>query len=467
MIVRLTKQWQQYICILACFLLFVPSYYSNFWGIANEDLGFVYLQAEGDISNIKEYDPYPTLLVISRLAESKRSGVLSYAGLPGMNFDKEATSDSIINNMYQEAARHTIWYKNIVPVYLDYFNDKEPAPDFCPYTSQVGVQIMVYGLINNVLPFDNKTNYAFLKLLNAVLVSLAFVIFLGWVYRNFGLPASSVTFILLLITPWLVLFGGSLWWSIWGLYIPFLAVLLIMERRYKQIDKVSDNLIFLVVFMAVSLKCLFTGMEFITSALMGIYCPVVYYFWQEKQKMKTFIIFSFKIGLSALLAVFVNLVILFFQIKSVMGGFSAAIGYIEYAFVRRTSFVDYKVPDNIFEIVLKQYLKEDAFNWGIFQSPYTIRYVYLVFIVFLLCAFLFFYFRKITDKRKYVSLSLATLFSFLSSLSWYYIFVQHAHQHPCYDNMVWYMPFMLYGYVVLGVGFALLFDKVKNIIFKT
>lgn len=397
----------------------------------------------------------------------KKNGVFSHAGLPGINYDKKIIPDSIIAKQYEEDARAYILHKNIVAEYHNFLEERESPSDFCPYASQVGGQGIVYSIINNTLPFSNKTNFAILKLINSMLVSLAFVLFLGWSYWAFGLLASSVTFILIFITPWLILMGSGLWWSIWGLYIPFLAVLLIMERRYKQIDKVSDNLIFLVVFMAVSLKCLFTGMEFITSALMGIYCPVVYYFWQEKQKMKTFIIFSFKIGLSALLAVFVNLVILFFQIKSVMGGFSAAIGYIEYAFVRRTTFVDYKVPDNIFEIVLKQYLKEDAFNWGIFQSPYTIRYVYLVFIVFLLCAFLFFYFRKITDKRKYVSLSLATLFSFLSSLSWYYIFVQHAHQHPCYDNMVWYMPFMLYGYVVLGVGFALLFDKVKNIIFKT
>lgn len=446
-----------------CFLLFVPSFYSNFWGIAEIDVDqrpFAARDATGDIYEIEGYDPYPNMLIMGRLAESKKNGVFSHAGLPGINYDQKTIPDSIIAKQYEEDARAYILHKNIVAEYHNFLEERESPSDFCPYASQVGGQGIVYSIINNTLPFSNKTNFAILKLINSILVSLAFVLFLGWSYRAFGLLASSVTFILIFITPWLILMGSGLWWSIWGLYIPFLAILLALERRHTRHSEMKDGFIFALVFLAVSLKCLFTGMEFITSSLVAIYSPIVYFFWQEKRKIRAFILFCFKVGISALLAVFTNLMILFFQLKSVMGGAAQALDYLVFAYVRRTEFVTYSVPDNIFKIVITEYLKFDAFNWGIINKPFTVCYFYIIGLVFVMCLAFYIYYRKKKDKRKYLSLSVATLFSFLSPLSWYYIFVQHSHQHACYDSLVWYIPFLLYGYLMFGVTFDFVWRKI-------
>lgn len=438
----------------------IPNFYNNFWNIGN--LNVAYFEAADDISEFEGYDPYPNMLIVGRMNESKMNGVLSYAGLPGLNYDKNSVPDSIIKQMDQEQPRYIILYNNIIPEYRNFMSDKKSPSDYCAYLSQTGGQGMVFSLINNILPFQNSVNYKIIKLFNAILVSLSFVLFLGWCYRNFGILASFITLVFIVLSPWITLLGSGLWWAIWALYIPFLGSLLIFEKKNKQPDQYPFKYILIVTFAAVFAKCFFTGYEFITSSLMAIYTPAAYYSWLNKENILRFIRLCFYMGISAVCAVVTSLLILIYQIQHVMGGYAASIEYIKHSVERRTHFQTGNIPDNIFEIVFKRYLKEDAFFFGFTNHSSPISYILLICIIFILCAFLVFLCKKLKKNRKYSALAITTLFSFSCPVSWYYFFTQHSHQHPFYDQLVWYIVFLLWGYLTIAVNISLFANYLKK-----
>lgn len=456
---RILKKKVEFLLFSLFFILFIPSFYNNTWNIGN--LNAAYFESEGDISEFEGYDPYPNMLIVGRMNESKMNGVFSKAGLPGINYDRKSVPDSIIDNQYMEQPRYIILYHNIINEYRNFLQDKKSPDNYCPYISQIGGQGILYSSINNILPFRNAVNYKIIKLFNAILTSLCFVLFLGWCYRNFNITATIITFILILISPWITLMGTALWWSVWGLYIPFLASLLIFEKRSNHPEAVSDKFVLTVIFAAVLAKCIFTGYEFVTSCLMAIYTPVIYYAWLNKEKYSAVIVLSFKIGISALCAAATSLLILLLQIQSVMGGYKPALEYITTSYERRTHFQTGNIPDNIFEIVIKRYLKEDAFFFGFLDKPSPVNYLMLVCLILAICGILFYLAKGHIKYRKYSSLAITSIFSLLCPLSWYYIFIQHAHQHPFYDTIVWYIVFLLWGYLIIGVGISLLIKQIK------
>lgn len=450
------KQQHIFLCIL--FILFIPNFYNNYWNIGN--LNVAYFESEGNILDIEGYDPYPNMLIIGRLNESKQNGIFSNAGLPGLNYKKNSVPDSIIQDMFTEQPRYIILYHNIISEYNTFMNDEKSPDNYMPYISQIGGQGIVFSILNKILPFTNKTNYKLIKLFNASLVSLAFVLFIGWSLRNFGLLPAITTFILIFFSPWLSLLGSGLWWSIWGLYLPFLSSLLILEQKHQYPDKIKNKDILLTIFIGVFLKCIFTGYEFSTSTLLAIYCPLIYYGYLNKSQIKELVILSVKMGISALIAVFLTLNILILQIKYVMGGFTPAIDYIKNSYIRRTSFQSGSIPDNIFEIVIKRYFKEDGFFLGFINSSSPFTYMILT-CIFIVCSIFLFFYGKNKNKRNYIAISLTTVFSLLCPLSWFYIFVQHSHQHPFYDNIVWYIPYCLYGFLTIGIILNILIQKMR------
>lgn len=448
---------------LFCFLFLLPSFYSNFWNIAKSDLEYASFPKEL-VELVGSYEPYTPMLVIGRLAESEANGLFTYAALPGLNFSKATTPDSLVQYMYDEKERHLIWYANTKNEYNNYFNNQLPGPDYCPYTSQIGGQIFVYSVINKVLPFGRKVNYNILLMINAILCSLVFVLFIAWCYRNYGFLPALITFILIALSSWIILIGMSLWWSLWGLYIPFIVSLYVFEKRDK--GQVTDRKVVLWILLAIFLKCLFTGMEFITSSMMAIYSPVIYYAIKNREKIVSTIVLSCKMGIAALISVACSLIILLFQIQAVMGSFKEAWGYLVFAYVRRTTFDEVPEGVNLLAEVFKLYFLEDAFSWGGYRLPHTMCYVYLILGMLICSAVLYFFFYKKERDYKYPALIATFIFSILAPFSWFYIFDQHAFQHPCFDNIVWYMPFLLYGYLIIGVSCGCICKWIKAILQK-
>lgn len=440
-IVLMKKKKKNILLVLGAFFLFVPSYYDNIFSIS--DLGF--------------HMSFEEVLVIGRQVESQERGIFSHAGLPGIVYDKEISLAE--NETEFEPHRNGIIFEGMKTQY-NFYKDGENIPqDYMAYMSQTGASGIMYSVLGKILPFDNITNLNIYRFINAVLVSLVFIIFLGWCYRNFGLLPAIITFVLIFLSSLLVFFGVSLWWSIWSYFIPFLTILLLLEKRSKKTDSVSNRKIYFFLFVAVFIRTLFTGFEFFTTVLLAIFVPIVYYYFLERKKLSDFFIFSFKIGLVIILAVTIETLILLCQITVELGGIDSAMSYLSESYLRRTTFVynEGLSSQQIAYFISKVYLGIDIFKWKFISKGFDFHYLYM-FIIYIICG-VYIYMKQKNKERKYNALLLTTGLSSLCSLSWLIVFKQHAYFHPHLDHIVWYVPFMLLGYLVVGVALDILLNK--------
>lgn len=398
------------------------------------------------------FDKFSEAFVMGKLARSKSKGVFTDGGLTGYNYNKDSTTlDGTI-------------FANEYPMQLEYFLNEHPLPpDYITYESQTGGQAILYSILDNILPLDSRTHFRIFKLINAFLVALCFTIFISWSYRNFGIISSSILLLLTIISPWLISFGHSLWWALWSFYLPFLALLLLLEKRNAG-KSISNRKILLYIFLMVFLKCVFTGFEFISTTLVMMICPAVYYFFIERRSFKEFFIFTFKVGFIAVAAVIAEMALLVTQIQALKGSWSEGINHIISSYSRRTEFSandDFKgfEQPSIFE-TLSEYLQGNAFNLGFGDTQ--IHFIVLITIILLSSLGLLILSKQSANLRLTQALAVTTAFSVLCPLSWFIIFKQHAAVHLHLDYIVWYMPFILFGYLVFGQFVSTLYYQIRK-----
>lgn len=426
---------------IVCLVVLFLSFSVNLFKLVGED-------------NFHNFDLFSESLVYGKIARSQQDGVFVYGGFTGNNYQLPVDS---LNTVFDFA----------YPRQLGYLLGEEPTPaGYQTYTSQSGGQAIMYSFFYKLSPLSERTNFRLIKLINAFLVALMFSLFLAWVYRSFGLITASTTLLLITVSPWLVFFGHSLWWSLWSFYLPFVVMLLALENKHSNSDCYPDKKILGMLFCAVFVKCFFTGFEFITSTLLASICPVVYYFILDKKSFWSFIRFSFKAGVVCVLAVFSEMLILIVQFKYYMGSFAAGLQHILYSYSKRTT-LDPDDPD-LSKVslakVLNTYLDGnilDATTW--LPHKTTVPFVALQ-VLMLIAGVLVFWVSKKKNKLafdneliyKTRALLGASAFSVLAPFSWFVIFKQHATGHPHLDYIVWYMPFLLFGFMVIGYLAALL-----------
>ena len=162
--------------------------------------------------------------------------------------------------------------------YEVYVNHLEVEKEhFDTYDSQTGGQALMFVLLDKASPFSNKTNIKLFKLITSLLTSLVFSLIILWFFENFGLGTALITLALLLFSQWITLFGRNLWWSLWSFYTPFIAVLILLSIENKKNYFLSLKNIFGLVYLSVFIKCFFSGFEYITTTLIMLVTPFIYY----------------------------------------------------------------------------------------------------------------------------------------------------------------------------------------------
>lgn len=414
---------KEFLILGVFFLLLFLSYTTNLLRITPSDL-------------FHGFERQPEGLVVGRLVRSSHEGIFSKGGLTGVNYDSstERTPEQYAVDL---AAQHDL-----------YLLDKTVPDSYQAYKSQSGGQALVFSVLQEVIPASSGVKLMIFRAFNALLVALVFVLFGGWIYRNFGAIAGSITLLLILYSSWLNMYAHNLWWVLWNFYLPFITVLLVLEQRHKEQKKYTDTRIMIYLFIAVFAKCFFTGFEFITTSLVAAFCPIVYYYLLEKKSFRDFFIFSFKAGVTMILAVLAQMMMLVTQIKALEGHFSDGINHIVESFTKRTETAE----ASLWEVVM-MYLKGDFLNIG--GNMYI--YFGVLFLIFLVLTLIVSFLQKNNNHIKALAITFG--FSVLAPLSWLIIFKQHSFEHPHMDYIVWYIPFILYGYSIVGILVASCFKK--------
>jgi hypothetical protein len=458
---RLKKK--QTIFYIVCFTLLFLSFYTNVFKIIPD-------------YRYQEYETFVEALVVGKMAKADKDGVFAASGFTGVNYDKALVADSVLQG---DQIGDLLIRDHIITQFklqqLDYYTGKEKTPDdYCVYVSHSGGNAIFWYGIQSILPFSNDVNYQILRFINCLLLSLCFMLFIGWIYRNFGFSAAIATFILTFFTSLLVLFGGNgLWWTLWNFYAPFLTMLLLLEKRHTAPAKVPVKKILIFLFLAVVVKLFFSGLEFISTAMLAIFVPIVYYAIVEKWKVFDFIKLSVLSGLVAGVAIVMQFGALIVQLRYLLGSYNQATEYLYNAFLRRSSFksglsgadadsgrfADSDSLSFLWNNVIKDYLRGNAFEWGFVHMPFNIFYAVIFGIIIAFCIFIFFLGKQI----KYKAFVITTFVSVVCPLSWYIIFKEHSFWHPQIDFIVWYMPFLLFGYASIGMALSLIFSKREQI----
>lgn len=425
----------QIIFLVISFVILFFSYSANIWHVAD--------------SNYNMFDRPDERNVIGRLDKSANEGFFSYGLLTGAT------------DFWPDSLPPAHSFNDQVNLQYSYFLSDKPIPgnEFVAYKSQTGGQAIMYSILQQFLPFSNHTNIKIFRAINAILVSLCFVLFLGWCYRNFGFISSLITFIFIFLSPWLVKFGYNLWWALWSFYIPFLTITFLMEKKAKKPESVSERKVLLAVFLSMFVKCIFTGFEFISSTLVMAICPIIFYGIACGMNINKLLIFVVKASICALLGVVAEMPVLITQIKFYNGTFMDGINHILYSFTKRASFAEGQEVYSVIDL-LKIYCKDYPLMAD-FMPTLKFGFGTLAFVCLVFGSIIFLKSRKIGEalKRKNTALVVVMLVAIIGPASWFIIFKQHASMHFFLDYITWYMPFLLYEFLVIGQGINLLVRK--------
>jgi hypothetical protein len=292
---------------------------------------------------------------------------------------------------------------------------------------------------------------------------IVLALFLAWIENKFGFLAFLLSLISIAFSPWLILLGGSLYWQLWSLYLPFVVCLAINER-FSRTGRYKSGLMGVTLFAVTLTKILFTGFEFITTTLMSLTIPFVYYAIQDKWRIRDFLQRLFTTSVVASIAVFTGLAILITQISHELGGISSAYQYLLSALGRRATgnlgtFSDIyadALNSNTWPVIRyylagPAYAPDGNFTGGVYANGISYLSLFIVFIIFSII--LFFVIQKNADPgygRKSTALLVTTWYSTLSPLSWFIVFKAHAYVHINLDYFVWQLPFTILGFALIG-----------------
>jgi hypothetical protein len=398
---------------------------------------------------------------VGRLVQSRQAGIFSYAGLLGWG------DASIFEDDWEMVTHQYEVYKTSASFM---------ANDFKTYSSAIDFQGVIFSALEQFLNISPERALLAFQFTTALLTATILSLLALWIYSELGLMAAIFTVGFMVLSEWITLFGGSIYWSLWAIYLPLVATAYFF--REKQDGGGSQYGLALVVYFAMLIKCLFNGFEYITTVLIMVFMPLAYYAlanrWQLKLVMKN----CWDVFVAEFLSITTALFILLAQNAFVLGGVREAYNYIVYSLEKRSignpsAFTDDPALVESLQagtlMVVKEYILGRAVKLNLafvsnrfpFFRLKELEIGYLaIFIFFLAVTALFFVLQKVhkQGEAKLSSFIIVTWLSVLAPLSWFVIFKAHSYLHLHLNFIVWQMPFALFGFAMCGAVLGLVIN---------
>lgn len=392
--------------------------------------------------------------VMGRMVKSRQDGIFSAGGLNGWGTAKSTDAEWIPST-------------ELGPQYTAYLY-KLSFEKFSTYNSQPAGQGMIFSLLDRLIPLSPQIKLWSFYVLTALLSAIALTTIIGWFYEEFGGWVAIFVIGSAVLSQWLTVFGKNLWWSLWAFYLPMIVVMYYLKRQRAPADRQFIRFGILIC-IAVSIKCFINGYEYITTTLVMMLVPFVYYVILDKWRGRQCVKWTLAAGLGSGVAIFLSFIMLCFQIGAAKDGFMDGVAHIVWSFGKRT----YASPEDYPPVYaasleagtigvvvtymngiffdLNNYLPDT--NTFVPNALLKVRYVYLIVLFILMSVLLFFRSNEqtMTERRQhYIALILTTWFSILAPLSWFVIFKAHSYIHTHMSFLLWQMPFTFFGFAVLG-----------------
>ncbi len=192
-------------------------------------------------------------------------------------------SDSflILNRLYYLTENLNAFYPLIVGSHL--VNGQNII---VPYMSQLGLQGVIISNSTQLLHIDPLLSAFTFSHIFVLILSLVFAILFTSLSKYFGFFPSLIGILLLGFSPWIALFGFSLYWTAFLLFIPF-TICWFFYPYFVENQKSRPFFIFAIA-LSVCLKCL-CGYEYITNVILSCIVPIYFHHFQNKSLNKQFI----------------------------------------------------------------------------------------------------------------------------------------------------------------------------------
>jgi hypothetical protein len=410
---------------LLSFLILTTVFFTNLFGILN--------------TNFEDFQKDSESLVIGKLALSEREGIFYESGLTG------TYGTFIDTNQYD--------------IYIN--NKAAPKENYTTYFSQIGGQAILFSFLDKISPFSNECNLMFFYLITAGLTSLIFTLFLKWVVQQFGLITSLITLILIISSYWIIIFSKNIWWSLWSFYLPFILLLRYFEK--SRTIQLSLTKIGLFSSVLIFIKCFFTGYEYITTTLIMFIMPVIFYSISDNWSFLKFLKISSSAAFGAIIGIVMSLAVLLLQLSHLNSQKLNGWNYLMETFLRRSYDNPSKYLDPVYNQsmksavldVLKIYFEGNQFVFKYHDLDLSVSFFQCICVLIIATIFTLSKYKS----KKTLGLTITLWVSILAPLSWFTIFKSHSFIHTHMNFIVWYMPFMLLGYVLIGNCVSYFFRK--------
>lgn len=408
------------------FVLMTLSFGANFFGVAAPE--------EYDFFLITSEDKQ-----IGRLVMSQREGLLSYGGLEGRMRPEGLSGFDAIQFHFS--------------VYLD---DLPYEGEFSTYKSQSNFQGIVFAILDRVLPIGPAAKIAVFRCLVAGILALVLLAIVRWAQVEIGVGAALVLLLFFFFSKWTTLMGRNITMIAWPMFISVAMVLWALRKQ------VNNDVLFVVIFIATLLKCLFGGYNYVTTTSMMALVPIVYYAIVRREELIQTVRKLIFGGLSIVAAGLVSLHILILQVSSVTGSWFRGFEHVLITSILRRTYgesdvidterlsyknVDFGAMMDVY--ILKRKFSEIGFTPGIgFGTTYII--------LFGVIALAFFYagwaiWRNSPDQRRFHGLMVATILGFAASMSWHVVFRNHSWQHDHLNSVLWDQGVLIFGGMLIGL----------------
>jgi hypothetical protein len=291
-----------------------------------------------------------------------------------------------------------------------------------------------------------------------------------WFSKEFGLYLGFFVLFSTVLSQWLTVFGRSLWWSIWAFYLPMLTVMYFL--RYRPVRGNRSTVAFgAVVLGSVLAKCFVNGYEYITTTLVMMMVPFVYYSILRKSSIGRFARGGLVAATAACLGLLLASVILSIQISAATEGSVGGLEHFLGALRKRTyadpsrysgalaESMEVAPTDVILGYLSGTYLDlsndspSDSSTEG--KTEVQVRYYTLIGLYLAASGSVVALNRRwpaAIEPQGSIALVGATWFSILAPLSWFVIFKAHSFLHTHMNFLTWQMPFTIYGFAVCGLA---------------
>ena len=389
-------------------------------------------------------------LIVGRMVKSRQDGIFSSGGLTGAGIT---------------SIEQWVTSEQIDAQYLAYLN-KLSFDEFAPYMSQTGGQGIIFSLLDRLIPLSPQIKLWSFYVLTALLTAIAVTAIIGWFYDEFGGWVAIFVLCSAVLSQWLTVFGKNLWWSLWAFYLPMVVVMSLL-KRHRALSNRQFTRFGILICISVFVKCFINGFEYITTTLVMMVTPCIYYAVLDRWNRHQYLKWTLAAGLGSGVAIFFSIIILCFQIGAAKNGFMDGVAHVIWSFGKRTygEAQDYpavyaaSLEAGTIGVVIT-YMNGIFFDLNnylsitnAFVSDFLlkIRYAYLI-VLFIVMSVLLFLRSNAERRQRDIALIWTMWFSILAPLSWYVIFKAHSFIHTHMSFLLWQMPFTFFGFAVFGAA---------------